>query len=292
MSFLFVSPPTFARRETDIKEAKYVVIGIPFDSSQSYRVGSRYAPSFIREASRELEDYDILEDVDLTQLKIADIGNIEVSHGDFKETSKRVIETIKEVVNENRIPVILGGEHTITSMVVQSFERKVKFVCFDAHLDFREEYLGNMYSHACTLRRVGESIGFENMMVIGVRSALKEEFEEAIGKGVRIVRVDETKSNLKNTIEDFTRNKDIYLSIDMDCFDPREAPGVCNPEPQGLSFTDIVDALDFLDNCNLIGFDIVEVCPLYDTYTPVLAAKLIFKILAKNDKIWKTSQSK
>jgi len=278
---LFTTPFTFGKRELSLDKAKYAVVGIPFDASESYRVGSRYAPLAIREASRELEDYDILEDYDLTKIKLCDAGDVEISYGCFEETSKRIAVTIKEILENKAIPVVLGGEHTITYPVLQAYKKKIKVVIFDAHLDFRNEYLGNRFSHACVIRRIGEIIGYENIIVVGVRSALKEEYEDAKSKGVRIHRVDEPDLN---KIIGHVKDKEVYLSVDFDVFDPREAPGVCNPEPQGLSFKEVVNSLEFLKYSKLVGLDIVEITPLYDRYTPVMAAKLIFKILSKNDK--------
>lgn len=281
---LFTTPFTFGKRETTLDKAKYAIVGVPFDASESYRVGSRYAPIAIREASRELEDYDILEEYDLTKIRICDVGDVEISYGYFEETSKRVTATIKEILENKVIPVVLGGEHTITYSVLKAYENKeLRVVIFDAHLDFRKEYLGNRFSHACVIRRIGEIVGYENILVVGVRSALREEHEEARDKGVKILKANEFDPS---EVVKHVKDKEVYISIDFDVFDPKEAPGVCNPEPQGLSFKEVVDSMEFLKYCKLSGFDVVEITPLYDSYTQVLAAKLIFKILSKNDKAW------
>ncbi len=280
---LFTTPFTFGKRELTLEEAKYAFLGVPFDASESYRVGSRYAPLAIREASRELEDYDIIEEYDLTKIRICDVGDVEVSYGCFEETSERVITTIKEILENKVIPVVLGGEHTITYSVLKAYEKELRVVIFDAHLDFREEYLGNRFSHACIIRRIGEIVGYENILVVGVRSALREEYEEARDKGVKILKVNELDPS---KVVKHVKDKEVYISIDFDVFDPKEAPGVCNPEPQGLSFEEVVCCLEFLKYSRLVGLDVVEIAPLYDSYTPVLAAKLIFRLLAMNDKIW------
>ena len=102
---MYVAPTTFARRELEIEQADYAILGIPYDSSQSYRVGSRLAPNAIREASRELEDYDFEEDKDLLELRICDLGNVDVSYGNFMETCSRVKDTLKDVLSKQVIPV-------------------------------------------------------------------------------------------------------------------------------------------------------------------------------------------
>jgi agmatinase len=279
-------PSTFGRRELSVEEASYVVAGIPFDSSESYRSGSREAPQAIREASREIEDYDMLEDFDLLELAIADIGDIEVSFGSNQETRKRVVETVRFILDNNAVPVLLGGEHTVSAFAIEAFPKDTLFLSFDAHLDFREDYLNNRYSHACVLRRAAEHVGYENVVAVGVRSACKEELEDAKRLEVSFIPFDECydlealETRLKKAVE----GRNIYLSIDMDVFDPKDARGVANPEPPGFFFFDFLKILDFIKGATLVGLDVTEVVPRYDAYTPVLAAKLIFKVLARYEK--------
>jgi len=283
---IYSLPFTFGRRELSVEEASYVVAGVPFDSSESYRSGSREAPHAIREASREIEDYDMLEDFDLLELAIADIGDIEVSFGSNRETRKRVFETVKFIIDNNAVPVLLGGEHTISAFAIEAFPEDTLFLSFDAHLDFRDEYLNNRYSHACVLRRAAEHVGHENVFAIGVRSACREELEDAKRLEVSFIPFDKCydlealETRLRRAVE----GRNIYLSIDMDVFDPKDARGVANPEPPGFFFFDFLKILDFIKGANLVGLDVTEVVPRYDAYTPVLAAKLIFKILTRYEK--------
>jgi len=275
-------PHCFARRELSLSEAEFAVLGIPYDSSQSYRTGSRYAPSAIREASRELEDYDMELKFDLTELRICDLGDVEVSQGCFEETKKRATQVIGHVLNAGAVPVCLGGEHIITyfSALVA---REAFFVVYDAHLDYREEYLGNPYSHASAMRRVGEVVGEENMLLLGVRSASREELEQAGERGLRYVEARVLRSKPGDVAErvlDEAGGRRLYLSIDLDVLDPAEAGGVCNPEPGGLRYAELVESLGFLSGCELKGFDLTELCPSYDPCSQVLAAKLILKALS------------
>ena len=279
---MYVAPTTFARRELEIDQADYAIIGIPYDSSQSFRVGSRLAPNAIRDASREIEDYDFEEGKNLLDLKICDLGNIEVSYGNFKETCDRVKDTLIDVLSNNVIPISLGGEHTISYSVVSCLPDDIFYLVFDAHLDFRDDYLGEKFSHACVNRRIFDHLGKENVLAVGIRSASKEELEGAKKMGLDYISYsdfDKDKDGMLKRISDKIEGRKVYLSLDMDAFDPTEAPGVCNPEPGGLCYKDVSALSRLLGNCNLIGVDITEITPLYDTYTPVLASKIIFKIL-------------
>lgn len=280
---MFSSPFTFGRRELKLSEAKYAFLGIPYDSSESYRVGSRLAPNAIRESSREIEDYDFLDDFDLLSIKLCDLGDVDVSFGNFGETLMRVKDCVREILKNSAIPVCVGGEHTISYCVLSAYEKKPFFLAFDAHLDFRKEYLNEKFSHACVVRRVGELIGYENILVVGVRSADREELRDAKKLGLKFIDFKGCDDKLAGKITKLVRGKEVYLSVDMDVFDPREARGVCNPEPLGISYPQFVDCLGFLRQTKLVGFDLVEVAPLYDSYTQILAAKLIFKTLLKNE---------
>ncbi|MFQ5815342.1 MAG: agmatinase [Candidatus Hydrothermarchaeaceae archaeon] len=283
MPGLFVSPFTFAGRELDLSEADYAVLGVPYDSSESYRTGSRFAPNAIREASRGMEDYDMLDGCDLLKIKLTDFGDINVSFGNYRETHRRIVASIKEILEHDAVPVSIGGEHTITHGVMSAYSKKPFALVFDAHLDLRREYIGEEFSHTCVTRRITELVGVENVMVVGVRSAMKEELEEARGMGLAFVDAERAKEKdvLLEAILKKARDRDVYLSVDMDVLDPAEARGVCNPEPGGLSYRDFVSSLGFIKNVNIVGFDLVEVAPLYDSYTPVLAAKLILKVLSR-----------
>ncbi len=286
MPGLFVSPFTFAGRELDLAQADYAVLGIPYDSSESFRTGSRFAPNAIREASRGMEDYDLLDSYDLLKIKLADYGDIDVSFGNYEETNRRIVASVKEILEHDALPISLGGEHTITHSVLSAYSGKPFVLIFDAHLDFRDEYIGEKFSHACVTRRITELVGTENVMVVGVRSSSKEELEDAGKMGLEFVDAEESRGReeLLKTIVDKVKGKDVYLSVDMDVLDPAEARGVCNPEPGGLSYRDFVSSMRFIENANIVGFDLVEVAPQYDDFTSILAAKMILKVLSRIEK--------
>jgi agmatinase len=283
---LYTSSFTFGSRDTDLRDARYAICGVPFDSSETYRTGSRFAPTAIREASREIEAYDLLEDFDLREIQVADYGDVIVSHGDSKETMKRTAETVKEILGAGAVPCLIGGEHTISYFALHGFDKKPFYLVFDAHLDFHDEYINNKLSHACNNRRAIDLLGVENVLVVGVRSGGKEEVKDARKLGLNYIDYNDCKDidALKIKILDAIKGKEVYISIDMDVLDPKEAPGVCNPEPLGFTFEEMVEILDVLKDIRLAGFDITEVAPIYDNHTPVVAAKLIYKVLVKCSK--------
>ncbi len=274
--------PTFGRRRQGT-DARYVVLGIPYDSSQTYRCGSRDAPAAIRAASAEMEDYDMLEGADLLSLDIADAGDVEVSHGSPAATARRVEEALS-MLGEGAVPVMLGGEHTITAFAAAAVKPEA-LVALDAHLDFRDSYLENPHSHACTLRRAAEAVGCENLVVAGVRSACREELRSAERMGVRVFRFGVEARELAEELAESLRGRRVYLSIDMDFLDPKEARGVGNPEPPGYSYTEAVEVLEFLRHVELAALDVTEVVPGIDAYTPVLAARLVFKALLRAESL-------
>jgi agmatinase len=281
---MYTLPQTFARRELTLAQAEFAVLGIPYDSSESYRTGSRFGPNAIREASRDLEDYDMEEGFDLLELSICDLGDLEVSFGNFDETAKRATETINEIVENGVAPICLGGEHTITYFAARAMKKDTFYVIYDAHLDYREDYLENQFSHAAVTRRLCEEVEPENILIIGVRSASKEELAAAEEDGLRFISTLEFTKNKEDAlkkIKNITKGKNVYLSVDLDVFDPAEASGVCNPEPGGIGYREVVDSFSFLRGCKLKGMDITELAPAYDAYSQILAAKLIFQALAK-----------
>lgn len=281
---LYSLPFSFARRELSLEEAEYAVVGAPYDSSESFMTGSRDAPQAIRRASQEVEDYDLLEGFDLGSIKLADMGDVEVSFGSAEETRKRVGGTVKELLDRGAKPVMLGGEHTVSAFALEAYEKKPLFLSLDAHLDFREEYLGNRYSHASVFRRACDTVGERNVMALGVRSASRREIEDARELGVSFVPIWECYpvEKLASRLAKEFKGRAIYLSIDMDFFDPREARGVGNLEPLGMCYSDFLSLLSFLGGVELAGLDVTEVIPSQDYYTPVLAARAILKVLARS----------
>ncbi|HEC88594.1 MAG TPA: agmatinase [Thermoplasmata archaeon] len=252
----------FADANENYREADFVILGIPFeDVEMSFREGTSKAPNFIRYSSYNYESYVMESGVDLQNIKIHDAGNFSI------EEAKKIIKRIRE---EEKIPIVMGGAHSISPFLISSVNEDLDVVILDAHLDFRKDYMGNAFSHACTSRRIFEEIGKNRIISIGIRSASKEEVEEAKKLNFKYIPSSQFKKNMADEIK-FDK---IYLSIDMDVFDPCYAPGVSNPEPNGLGY----EIFDFIKKISkkVYAIDVVEVCPPYDDgRTSLLAAKII-----------------
>ncbi|KUH33561.1 agmatinase [Thermococcus celericrescens] len=258
------------------EEAKFVILGVPFDGTTSFKPGARFGPTLIRHATLNLESYILDYDVDIAELPIADIGDVAVVAGDPRKTADRVRETVEELkrVNPSAIPILLGGEHSQTLGAVEAL-KPASYVVFDAHLDLRESYEDNPYNHACVARRIGE-LGVREAM-FGIRSGTREEVEYAEREGIAWVHArdydfDAFVELVKSLPEP------VYLSVDIDAFDLSLVPSTGTPEAGGLKFWDIVEAVEWLvENKRVAGFDIMEVAGsgLGDV-TALTAAKLLF----------------
>ncbi len=266
----------FAFSNSQKGEEDFLVFGIPYDQTQSFKSGSRFAPNAIREASWNLESYSVYFDYDLELARIHDAGNVNVD-GNFDRVVKNVSELLSEV---NSVPIALGGEHTITYAVLRNFE-EVCYIAFDAHLDLRDEFDDNPFSHACVTRRIHE-LGFD-VILVGVRSGTEEEFRFAREKGIFFFHPWRDFGEVVETVRKIVGDRDIYLSIDMDAFDPAFAPGVSTPEPFGLN---PIVMLKFFEEFSdrIVGLDVVEVVPDSERVTQTLAAKLIIEFIASRCK--------
>lgn len=283
MSF---SEVKFADADKDFKSAKFIILGAQFDATSSFRAGSRLAPNAIREASWNFESYLLEHNIDISEIPVCDAGNLE-EYGAPDDFVNAVEEATRKIImSEKKFPILIGGEHSLTIGAANAFEN-ISVIILDAHMDFRSEYLGIKNSHACVTRRVSEIIGTENIICLGIRSCSKEEIEDAKVQKLKYYTVSEIKKRGIAEIIKKSKLKDkIYLSIDMDVVDPAFAPGIGNPEPLGLTAQEVLDCIEEVAP-NLVGCDIVEVCPPYDNgNTAVLAAKIIRGLVAM---VWKNN---
>ena len=282
---LFVSPsPVFSGIQRTFEEAEYVIFGAPLDVTSTYRSGSRFAPLAIREASLNIETYSFRAGIDVEDLKIHDIGDLHVT-GEVDETLKRLELVTKDLLDAKKMPVVIGGEHTITLGVMRSLGENVALVSFDAHLDMRNEYMGLTTSHTTFMRRIKEQINPTKILEIGTRAVCKEELNYAKKSNIQFLTVQQIR---RDGVEETTKKIDtlladcekIYLTIDMDVLDPAFAPAVQNPEPDGLDTHIFLDLLGKVCDRRIVAFDLVEVAPHYDKgVTAVQAAKTIFEVL-------------
>ncbi len=213
------------------------------------------------------------------EILIHDYGDLDVQELSSKEVFTKTKTFTSHLLSKQKIPITIGGDHSITPGIVSAFPKDIAVISLDAHMDFRQEYKNDSYNHACVIRRIADHIPLENIAVLGVRSAEKEEYQQAQKQGLffqdsfLINRI-----GLKKTLQKtktLLKGKKIYLTLDIDVVDPAYAPGTSTPEPFGLTPTQIIEIIEEFSP-QLIGFDLVEVCPPYDYgQTALLAAKLI-----------------
>lgn len=269
------------------ERAPLVVLGVPFDSTSSYRAGSRFAPQRIREASQNIETFSLRARVDLEDVCYFDAGDI-ATLPDPAETLRRVERVVSELARGGRRVLILGGEHTITLGAVRGLlaaHCDIAVLVLDAHLDMRDEYPGGQrLSHATVVRRLVELVGGERVVVLGARALSREELEAAEELGLRYLTPSElSASGARELAEALTeRSARLYLSIDLDVVDPAYAPAVQNPEVEGVCPSVVLDVIYEVSRAaDIVGMDIVEYAPPYDASgaTAVLAAKLATEAL-------------
>ncbi len=263
------------------KESKIVLFGAPFDSTSSFRPGSRFAPSSIRTDSIGLELYSPYLDKSLTDIFVFDGGDLVLPFGDAKKSIEKIEKYTTQVVKDNKIPVMLGGEHLVTLGAVKGVLKKypdLHVIHFDAHTDLRDEFFDEKLSHATVIRRVHDLIGDNKIFQFGIRSGEKEEFEWAK------IHSCLTKFNfdgLDSAIEK-TKGKPVYFTLDLDVLDPSYFWGTGTPEPGGVTFLELLEAMGkVLKGCNIVGCDINELSPPLDpsgTSTAV-ACKLLRELL-------------
>ena len=188
-----------------------------------------------------------------------------------------------KLLEDNKIPIALGGEHSISAGIIHAFPEDISILSLDAHLDYRNIYENEKLNHSCVIKRISEKININNIVLFGIRSAEKNEFINAKNDGLfwldsYYINKNGISKSL-NKIKDKFRGKKIYLSLDIDVIDPSFASGTSTPEPFGLKPLDILDCIEFFSK-DIIGFDVMEVCPPYDHgETAILAAKLVKTVI-------------
>jgi len=286
LSFYLARAETFLAIEGSLHEAKYFFFGVPYDLTSSFRRGSRFGPETVRRFSSNIEANSYRKTYNTEKAKIYDGGDI-IYTPKLPTMLKRVHHVVKTSVAAGKIPVMVGGEHTFTlPAALASLKTPSALVVFDAHFDLREEYLGLKLNHATYLRRLLERRPDLIVLVVGVRGYDPAEELYAVQKGVRFVKAYEVEdiSRLSRMIADTVRSRNVYVSVDIDVLDPAYAPGVGNPEPEGLTPTQLFDLIHLLDGRRLRGFDVMEVNPVYDNgSTASIAAKTLMEMVALSE---------
>jgi agmatinase len=279
----------FSGIQKSFKEAKYVIFGVPFDGTSSYRTGARFGPNAIRQASLNLETYSFRSGVDIEDLALFDSGDLHVSP-DAAKTVYMTSIVVEDILAAGKMPVVLGGEHTITLGAAKGLgakAAKTAVVSFDAHLDLRSEFLGSLLSHTTFMQLISEEVKPAKIIEVGTRAACKEELAYAKKANVEFFTSQEIIKKGSGEIAELLKEKlacyeNLYLTVDMDVLDPAFAPAVQNPEPEGITTTGLLDIAGALCDKRVLGFDMVEIVPIYDQgVSAVVVAKVIFDLLCQ-----------
>lgn len=271
---------TFIGCDSEYADSKIVIFGAPFDSTTSYRPGTRFASAAIRNESFGIETYSPYQDRDLLDIKVFDGGDMELCFGNPAKALNEIEGFTDEILTDGKIPCMIGGEHLVTLGTVRAAVKKypdLHIIHFDAHADLREDYLGETLSHASVMKRCWELVGDGKIYQFGIRSGDREEF--LWGKD-HVVTNKFDFTGLLDAVKQIG-DKPVYLTIDLDVLDPSCFCGTGTPEAGGVSFKELMSALDAIKNTNIIGFDINELSPIYDQSgaSTALACKILRELL-------------
>jgi agmatinase len=255
-------------------EGAVAILGAPLDSTASYRPGSRFGPAAIREASYGLETFSLDLNADLDDCSYMDLGDLELPFGDPNPALGLIEEQVIKIYSENRIPLMLGGEHLVSLGAIRAAaktHRDLAVVHLDAHADLRDDYLRQKMSHATVMRRVYELLGGDSLSQIGIRSCTHGEYGL-----VKTLKADPDEIILRSG------TRPCYVSCDLDILDPSVFPGTGTPEPGGLSYRDLSSIMiRLIRGLNIVGLDVVELAPNLDPtgVSSVVAAKVVRECL-------------
>lgn len=256
--------PKFLESRRVAHRGDVAFFGVPFDGTTSFRPGTRFGPDQLRVASVVLETYSPDQDLDLFDVAYCDLGNLEVPMGPPTPMVDRVRECVTALLDHDLVPLMLGGEHSVTTGALEAVAKRhpdLLLIQLDAHADLRESYLGQHHNHACTMRRCLETVGPDRLIQVGIRSGVREEFAE-MREGKRLIwpaRAESLAAAIAARGE-----RPIYLTVDLDVFDPGVLPGTGTPEPGGIFWPDFAALLAAIPAGRLVAGDVVELSPPID----------------------------
>ncbi len=246
--------------------AKVVLFGAPFDSTTSFRPGARFGTAAIRSESFGIETYSPLQDRDLEDFPFFDAGDLELPFGAPDRALEMIEERAASILDNGKIPFLLGGEHLVTLGAVRAVVKKypdLRIIHFDAHADLREDYLGVRLSHACVMRRCHDLLGDGRIFQFGIRSGTRAEFD--FMRAGHVVTEPFSDATLPQVVEAIPPDAPVYLTIDMDVLDPSVFPGTGTPEAGGFDYRRLVgDVMRICGQLNVVGIDNVELAPSLD----------------------------
>jgi len=292
----FAGIRTFMRlpNKTKLENADFAIVGVPFDNAASYRSGARYGPEAIRSASPLVRTYSYQHQINLFDyVSGIDYGDVAVIPGDIHETYRQISTTLAPIYEAGVIPIVMGGDHSITLGELRAASKtygKLALLQFDSHADVGDIHLGQKYTHGTPFRRAVEEklIDPAHSIQIGMRGSLDgpEEIDDAKDLGFQVITTDELlsmeQSELIAAIKNRVKDMPVFMTFDIDFIDPAFAPGTGTPEVGGVLSREALQIMRKLTNINFVGFDLVEVLPLYDTgeITASLAANIMFEMIA------------
>ena len=276
---------TFIGLEASFDEAECVIFGAPMDSTTSYRPGTRFASSSMRQESFGLETYSPYQDKDLEDIKVFDGVDLELPFGNPRKALDIIKVTTKTIIKANKLPCMIGGEHLVTLGAFEAvFEKypEIRVIHFDAHTDLRDEYLGEKLSHASVIRRIYDLIGDNKIYQFGIRSGEREEFYFA-REHTNLNKFNFT--GLSKAIA-ACRGYPVYFTIDLDVLDPSVFPGTGTPEAGGVTFMELLEAMIVVSELNVVAMDINELSPVYDQSggSTAVACKVLRELLLAMNK--------
>lgn len=277
----YKAPYAFMGYQCPMEESKVVVIPVPYDSTTSFGGGARNGPHAMILASRQVEFYDLeLKDEFAFKIGLHTADEVEPDTDSPQRTVMHVSELVSEVLEKGKFPVVFGGEHSISLGPVMALAKKypkLSILQLDAHCDLRDRYEGSRHNHACVMRRVREVVKGP-VVQVGIRSMDRTEAEyiEKNNLGSYIFGTEFDSAKILKLLSD-----DVYITIDLDAFDPSEVPAVGTPEPGGLRWGQVLPLLrEVCKKRHVVGFDINELAPIPGTtQSEFLAAKLAYKML-------------
>jgi len=267
----------FMGAHASYEEAQAVIIGLPMDYTVSYKPGARSGPLAIRNVSIALEEYSFYQDRSLDEFCYCDLGDLGLPFGNVGASLDLIEQATAFLLDDKKFPIFLGGEHLVSYPVIKAFAQRypdLHILHFDAHADLRKDYYGEDRSHSTVMRKASEILGPGKVFQFGIRSGTKDEFEFA-RQNTRL-HLQDVLEPLQAVLEEL-KGRPVYVSLDIDVVDPAYAPGTGTQEPGGCTSKEIIRAIHALGQLDIVGFDLVEVCPQMDfsERTAILAAKLV-----------------
>jgi agmatinase len=267
---------------SDLRQAKAVILPVPYDSTSEWRSGSRHGPAAIIDASEYLELYDLELDREVYKIGISTLPRVEPLLGSPQDMIDRVYKMVKGLIQKEKFVVLLGGEHSLSLGAVRAFKEALPTLSvlqLDAHADLRDEYLGTRYGQASVMRRILEVCP---ICQVGVRSLSWEEKQFSARKKLKSLYMSELASG-RGSIDWILNSlsQDVYITIDVDVLDPSIMPAVGTPEPDGMSWRQILDIVQpVMLHKHVVGFDLMEFCPAEGSSAcAFLLAKLAYKLI-------------